>query len=868
MNTEKERKEESVTLNRILTKVRRNNPRLKRYKCVRMAYQRRDIDDKFRDEILALKEGQYECFIKDEDIPFEYSVVRDGKNAVAWSRYLSTKRNTGDEVNLNWLYERCLQEINDDWKIWKEFLSWRISLLNDCNVEIYYKEYDKVTGLFSKCLSSPCRKSKDLWIMFFEWLIKLRDLSRIKDYLVEALLELPLEYHQEIWKVLVNFIAEVVLADKKPRRLSLDEAVDNYAHGYITLSGIDIDFWSSSLLKRYSMICSKDDDDDDIEKLLISVSKTGDSHAIIEIYERLLSDDLQPSSTSLYELYLNYINALIIRGQSQKLFAVLNKCSELFPFKKGEIKSMEILMSIKNHNISIAENTLDNLINQTTDINEFVFIYEFWIRLEELLVQEFIQIVRQHPFRDNNEAISKSKQHVEKLNYLLSNHVIKLNALQLRQEPNNIDLWVERAEMFKNIEDKAEVFADAVITVDHKAQSIPGTLGDLWCEYAELFEGDETKKHTILDRATNVPFKFLMDLENVWIYWTTSCLKCKNVEEAIKLIKLPLTIPDNYELLLKKFANSELPAQAAIFSSKRLWTVYLCLLEVKGDYDNIKVAYETVISIKTATPFMFISYAKFYYSRGHSAEAFSVLERAVDVFPTDIKTQIYDIYIEMALKTKLSNERMRDLFESAIKLADDGEDCLSFFLQYSDFEIKSGFIEKGVDILRKGAYKCHQIENKCILWEKCLSTSKDMLEINATRELYEQCIEALPNGKTIKFLLDFARLEEKEKEFERCRALLEHGSKLLKPAQNEELWDYWKNFETLHGTRESFIKMLKIRRFLEDTMKVDTEEVSKQDNNIQFVKSTSQPKPNNTPNETIKSNTDEIDLGSIELEND
>lgn len=62
--------------------------------------------------------------------------------------------------------------------------------------------------------------------------------------------------------------------------------------------------------------------------------------------------------------------------------------------------------------------------------------------------------------------------------------------------------------------------------------------------------------------------------------------------------------------------------------------------------------------------------------------------------------------------------------------------------------------------------------------------------------------------------------------------------------------------------------MLKIRRFLEDTMKVDTEEVSKQDNNIQFVKSTSQPKANNAPNETIKSNTDEIDLGSIELEND
>lgn len=156
--------------------------------------------------------------------------------------------------------------------------------------------------------------------------------------------------------------------------------------------------------------------------------------------------------------------------------------------------------------------------------------------------------------------------------------------------------------------------------MDYRLQTTPGLLGELWCQYCRLFEEDIEKSEVLLDKATNVPFKFLVDLENVWLYWCEYRLK-RSIDDAIKVLSVVLEIPDNHELLLQKFEKGESPAQAAIFSSKRLWAMYLDLLEVKGNYGTAVNAYETAILIKAATPAMFINYALLNESSGHQAEA-------------------------------------------------------------------------------------------------------------------------------------------------------------------------------------------------------------------------------------------------------
>lgn len=792
-------------------------------------------------------------FVKEEDIPFEYGVVRERDNAVSWSRYLATKRSAGDELNLDWLYERCLKEIKDDWHLWKEFLKWRIELLNDCDIFRHKDEYNKISLLFEQCLTS-CGKVGDAWIMYMEWVIQFKDLKRIRELLGKALRSMSWEYHEAIWRVVIDFIINELLIDNKRYELSLEDSIYYFVHGEHS-TNFDTDLWSSSILQRYSLIC------DDIEPLLIYIFKTHDWSTIVRVFEKHLSPNLKPSQTSLFELYVSYITSMILVDNSAGVAAVVDQCIELFPFKKGELKTYLIFNLIRQGKITEAELYLEKVISETKDIIEFSVLYDFWIRMEELLTQELIQKMKD----DNSEKqrlFANIRLHADTLTSLIKNHTIRLNDLELRREPNNIKLWLERVKLFDTISDKAKVYADAVLTVDYRLQTTPGLLGELWCQYCRLFEEDIEKSEVLLDKATNVPFKFLVDLENVWLYWCEYRLK-RSIDDAIKVLSVVLEIPDNHELLLQKFEKGESPAQAAIFSSKRLWAMYLDLLEVKGNYGTAVNAYETAILIKAATPAMFINYALLNESSGHQAEALAVFERSVEIFPPSVSKSIWDIYLDVALKADITKEQKRDIFESAIKLAASGVACVSFFEKYSDFELNLGFHERSVEILHKGAKNISDLESKCTLWEECINRSEKQLDVNHTRKLYEECIETLPNSKAIKFVLPFAILEESRNEVARCRALLDYGSKLLKPAQNEELWDFWRNFETMHGTKDSFKNMLKARRFLEDTMKVNTEEVSRHADSIEFRASTAKISGSGPPSAEDKgySNTAEIDLG-------
>ncbi|CDO94473.1 unnamed protein product [Kluyveromyces dobzhanskii CBS 2104] len=792
-------------------------------------------------------------FVKEEDVPFEYSVVRDGKNAVPWSRYIATKRSSGNELNLDWLYERCLVEIKDDWNLWKEFLKWRIELLDECNIIEYASEYDKVTTLLEQCLNS-CGSVRDAWIMYLRWVIKLKDLQKIRIVLGRALRSLNWEFHESLWDVVVDFTVNELLVDSVDFTLTLEEAIYSFINGEKS-SSADPDIWSSSILERYSLICENP------ESLLINIYKTCDWNVVAKVYRRHLSQNLQPSQTSLFELYSKYLTVLVLINDTNTLSNTVQQCIDMFPSKKGELQTYSILSLIHQDKISEAENYLDLHIKETKDVKEFSVLYDFWIRLEELLTLEYIQQMKRSG-SENLESILTIRHHADTLNSIIADHTIRLNDLELRKEPNNIRLWLDRVKLFPSVSEKAKVYADAVLTVDHKVQTSPGILGDLWCQYCKLFEGDRTRCEVLLDKATNVPFKFLIDLEKIWLYWSEYRLK-KSVNEAIVVLSTVLEVPDNYELLLQKFDKGEAPAQASIFSSKRLWTMYLDLLEATGDHDKVSTAYETAISIKAATPAMFINYAIFNESCGRTFEALAVLERCVEIFPPYASKPIWEIYIDMALRADISVEQKREIFDSAIKLAESGIPCVSFFEKYSHFESNLGLPERSVEVLHKGVNAISDVEGKCTLWKECINESEKKLDIDVTRKLYEECIETLPNSKAVKFIIPFAILEESRNEIARCRSLLEYGSKLLKPVQNEELWDFWKNFEIMHGTKDTFKDMLRTQRFLTDTMKIDTEEVSKMGSNIEFKASTATAGGQTSSNKdgNAKSNTDEIDIG-------
>lgn len=101
--------------------------------------------------------------------------------------------------------------------------------------------------------------------------------------------------------------------------------------------------------------------------------------------------------------------------------------------------------------------------------------------------------------------------------------------------------------------------------------------------------------------------------------------------------------------------------------------------------------------------------------------------------------------------------------------------------------------------------------------------------------------------------MKFTKLEMSLSDYTRARELLQYGAQLLPPIKNEELWGLWEQFELEHGDKSYYKEMLLLKQKLEKDMKVDTEEVSKGQGNVQFVASS-------VKNQEAKTNPDEIEI--------
>ncbi|AMD22500.1 HHL270Cp [Eremothecium sinecaudum] len=777
-----------------------------------------------------------DTYVKDQDLACEYSVLQEPNNAVNWSKYIASKRD--NPIALSWIYERCLTEIPDNWDIWNEYLKLRISYLNSANAVAYHEEYEKVNGLFRKCLVH-CNKVPQVWTAFLEFCILQGDLKLLREVLHDALRTLSLEFHSVVWEPVIDYIDKTVLPEEfsqPDEGNELSELLRRGLFGLEDLKDDNKDIWSSYMISRYAQIS------DDIDRLLPILKRTNDQRVISEVYDkRVFLKGFEKNAINLHDKYLTYITSLDYTGQTTKLIAVIERCSALFPEQASQLD-----VALSKHYVRIGElekatKFLADKLCATVTSKDFSVIYDFLVLLEENVLEVILEHLKENPDEEEKWA-EKLNDHSTSLEDLISRHPILLNDLHLRQTPNEIQHWMDRVSLFPNLADKAGVYADAIRTLDPSKQRVPGELGKLWANYAHLYadNNDYTTAKEIFDKALNVGFRFLSDVEVIWSKWISLEIIKVGLNSAIRTLKQVLDIPPNAAMLEEDYESKKnIPAQTIVFKSFQLWSLLLDLLkDVKDHYKNyfedIQEAYENMFKLKIATPAILIDYAHTLKEYGKVRESFSVYERAIETFPSEAAFEIWNIYLAEAMESSLSKEEIRDLFERALKLADDGLDCKAFFLLYSKFEKNNGMAKRSVDILHLGCQKTKQLESKCSLWKICLITCRENLGDINSRYLYEECIQALPNSKCTNFVLDFAKMEESLEEYARVRSILTFGAKLLHPTNNVALWEYWEEFELNNGNKETYKDMLKLKRELNETFRIDTEKVSKQDGGIAF----------------------------------
>ncbi|SCU85976.1 LAME_0D03884g1_1 [Lachancea meyersii CBS 8951] len=775
-----------------------------------------------------------------EDLAFEYELQSNNDDLVVWKRYLEHRKCAENPAALAWVYERCCYHVPDSDSMWLEYLTWRVSLLARVNPVIFVEEFVKCNQLFEKAMY-VCHQNVDVWELYLRHCISQQNLGLIRKVLNEALRNVTLEHHIRMWTPVVEFVETLLQehSEDHDHEPDLDSIIQQSLQGSsIEADPVPKDLWSSHLLARYFQVA------DEWEYVLRLVGLTGDYHVISKLYEEKIirRKDVKPVHQSLFSYYELYLKAIERAGSHHQYLHAMTNCLEMFPDQSPRLVTTLSMYYMKIKDFSMARSVLQDSLASTATTKAFSHIYDFLVKFLEVYVSGCMHLAQQTETPEEQARLDHEiSYNIELLEHMMETHPILLNDLKLRQNINDVGAWLDRVSLYTLAQEKLNVYTDALIKIDPERVEQSGILGKLWCGLSELYINTKQLDcaRESFDRSTRVPYKFIQDLESVWYKWAEMEVNCGRSSEARKILETALTIPKSPELLVDKFYSQKgkVPVQAIIFTSMKLWSFYIDLLEASSCAAEVSKAYEHIIALKLATPLHFLNYVQFLQGQERWNESFKIYERALAIFPAAVSLEIWNLYLKDSLKRSRPVETMRDLFEQALLLAGSGIDCSSIFIQYSEFEQNQGMDKRCVDILARGSLETGEEASSLRLWALCLNKCKQLLGLESSRALYQKCIQTLPNPKVMPFVLDFAQVEETLSDVARARAVLHFGAQLAHPDSNVQLWARWNDLELRHGDKASYKEMLRIKRELSDTMKVSTEEVSKQDGNVEFVAS-------------------------------
>lgn len=787
-------------------------------------------------------------YVADEDdLAFEYELQRTPQSVVTWRRYLDSWKEDGrPDSHVVWLYERFCGQFQSDVEVWQDYIQW---LLERCGKSV---EYTDVMELFVRSLSYCAKNCEDLCIKFLEFAIGQLDLKYIRMALDISLKRLPRDGHGRVWEKVLRFIDETLSPLTRNEETEYDDVFEELS--ILIYKGLfekndesthELDLWTSLILKRYLDVCPSEQRPLNV----IRIAQTGDHEFLYTAYRKFYGNG--PQSTLPYSTNLLYLESLESLNKPEAYEQFITELAGVFPENWVELKITLVKFYIKSAQHDKIVKVFGDSLARTQSVQEFSMLYSTYLNYEKA----FIDIVLQE-LKNKSQVIGDWEQQVEshlsRLQGLIDSYEIRINDIKIRRNPNLVSNWSERATLFPTAAEKCDVYSHAILTIDPYRVNIPGSLGKLWCAYAELYweAGDFDSAREVYDRGLRVPYPYLQDLEELWTTWAEHELENFTIESAIKLMENALQVPENPELLVDRFkeGDKKVPAQAVVFTSLKLWLLYLDFTESlsydSSEYTEKTIAlYEQMIALKVATPMVFINYAHFLQEHREKLSSFQVYERAIGTFPPETQLEIWDLYLTegTAEDSPLAKEQIRDLFDQALQNLTNGRiDCKTIFLLYSDFEEQCGLLNRCCEILLQGARKTANLEDKITLWQMCISKAKALLGNEESRALYEECIQSLPNSQVMKFVVDFALTEAVLGEIERARELFKYGAQLLPPGRNGLLWEKWDEFEVRNGNKESYKDMLKLKRKLEKEMRIETEAESQLEGNIAFVAASKQ----------------------------
>lgn len=717
-----------------------------------------------------------EDVLKETDVAYETELQQNAFSVRLWVAYAKAKSDASERVRFL-IYERAVKEIPGSYKVWMMYLQERVRCCRErCITD---SAYESTNAAFKRALVF-LHKMPRLWLMYIEFLMKQKKITRARRALDNALRSLPITQHSRIWELYVKFIKE----GEVPKETAL------------------------CAFKRYLML------EPDHVEVYIAYLRTIAKHD--EAASRLSTVVDDEDFTSMegktrHQLWMDLCDLVSKHPadiKSVNIEAIIRSGIRQFTDEVGRL-----WISLGDHFIRLgqfekARDVYEEAMATVSTVHDFSLVFDAYSKFTESLITA-------HMEREETSASAASEADLlmARLEDLLERRPELISSVKLRQNPHNVYEWLQRVKIYKDNPEKViRCFTEAVMTVD--PQKAEGRLWTLWTAFAKFYEShdDLENARVIFEKASQVNYRAVDDLASAWCEWIEMELRHKEYDQALTVSRR--AVGQKKAAALK--ADKEL-VQNRIYRSTKLWALSIDLEESLGTTASTRAAYDACLEMKVATPSLILAYAKFLEERKYFEDAFKVYERGIKVFNWPHVNDIWLTYLSrfVARYGGRKLERARDLFEQAMEKVP-AKFARRLHMLYARLEEEHGLARHALSIYNR-ATKAVEEKDMYEMYMILLRKTAELFGQTRTREIYDQAIENLPQEKIKDCCMRYSKMETMLGEVDRARAIYTHASQFCDPRREEEFWKIWRGFEVQHGNEDTFRDMLRIKRSVQAT---------------------------------------------------
>lgn len=782
----------------------------------------------------------FEKTLLDEDLSYEIQILKDPNSLDNWINYINYKResNTNDPLTVIPIQFRALKAFPNNKQLQEMYLSSRIELLGQSddpneiksvlnvfkgiieNIESsdlnWFKRYTDFIVKYSKVIGSKIIQCEFNWMLtkltpFDHSLIWIAYFQCLKQ------LENPLSIILRYWK----WVLEVSKLDLFiPGIWDLEETFKNICELIMDIDQLPvIDPLFQKLVKL------------NIPQYPIHFHK-------FQTYIKVLKNS---KDFSILELITNQFNDLIVKFSDKRIELIKLYGEVLFEFKSPEIGFEFYDIQLRDCNSMV----------------EFAFIFDSFSSLLESRCTKLLE--------SEGEKSENLLATLDKLESLLSNRDILVNDLKLRKDKNCVKYWLERLLIYKNDRERLlETYSQAVLTIDMSKTNEKQQLAKLWCKYSmEYFHlKDYETCVNLFEIAINIPWDNIAQKEYVVIGYTNMLIDLnKDLTAGMKLL---------YRVLESNSPN--LDKTFDISKSLKLWSYYIDLSISLGNANETIRLYEKSIELKIISGVMILNYCEFLIGLKLFKRAFSIYERAIDMFSGETKWIISGVYLNKLLKNfKISNldqQEVRSIFENCIDNEFQDERQFEFSLLYVKWELEHGSKVKAITILKGVINSTNSQTITYQSFKMIVGLSQGLKSIETVLVQAVNLISCNTNGFIDELVPTLVKVEIEMNSISKARQVIKYASETImifgKTAElRKAVWTIWKQFELENGDESSYKEMLQFKRLLESTSKPlkELEDTKKTNHDVGFIISS-------TMNHENEGSQNVVNEDAIELEMD